>query len=360
MRKRTFLISCIFAFVLLTGCSDNKIDEYVGGQITSIKENGSDSFATILDEGIAESNDSYVLQFPEELREPYLEFMKDSFSSITFEVSKAKKMNDGTFSVQVTYTPINIKNTVEAANIEQIALLETTELTGAVTSILEEDTKLIKNSPAREDETITTLNVYQDGDSYKISTESLENLFEQSLYGVMEPYNQVCDILDCYDFVKAYLDASFKGEVSRFALHTDRTEEEALAWYEADVFDPPADLSEAYVSRYQEALKTMMKQCQYTVGIPKKETGVYSYTVEIKTTPNTSLESAYTEFEGGTYYSIDEVSSGLVAAMEKYAAAPTFGEETSMTISFNASSMLSAGDANSELATLATTIFVIP
>ena len=176
----------------------------------------------------------------------------------------------------------------------------------------------------------------------------------------MEPYDQVCDILDCYDFVKAYLDASFKGEVSRFALHTDRTEEEALEWYEADVFDPPSDLSEDYVSRYKDALKSMLKQCKYTVGIPKKETGLYSYTVDIKTTPNTSLTSAYSEFEGGTYYSIEEVSSGLVTAMEKYAAEPTFGEETSMTISFNASSMLTAGNDNSGLSTLAATIFAIP
>ena len=136
MRKLTFLISCIFAFALLTGCSGNKADEYVGGQISSIKESGSDSFASMLDEGIAESNDLYVLQFPEELREPYLEFMKDSFSAISFEVAKAKKMNDGTFSVQVTYTPLNIKNTVEAANIEHIASLETTELTGDRKSVV--------------------------------------------------------------------------------------------------------------------------------------------------------------------------------------------------------------------------------
>ncbi|MCI8666178.1 MAG: hypothetical protein HFG82_05880 [Dorea sp.] len=360
MRKRTFLISCIFALGLLTGCSDNKIDEYVGGQITSIKENGSDNFAALLDEGIAESNELYVLQFPEELREPYLEFMKDSFSTISFEVGKAKKMNDGTFSVQVTYTPLNLKNTVEAANLEQIASLETTELTEAVTTILEKDSKLVKASPSFEEETITTLSVYSEGESYKISTDSLKNLLSQALYGAMAPYDQVCDILDCYDFVKAYLDASFKGEVARFALHTGRSEEEALAWYEEDVFDPPSDLSESYVSRYQEALKSMMKQCQYTVGIPKKENGIYSYTIEIKTTPNTSLSSAYTEFEGGTYYSIDEVSSGLVTAMEKYATEPTFGDETSMTISFNTSSMLSAGDENSELATLATTIFAIP
>lgn len=360
MRKPTFLISCIFAFALLTGCSDSGADKYVGEQITSIKENGSDSFDTILDAGITESNESYVLQFPEELRESYLEFMKDSFGAISFEVAKAHKMNDGTYSVQVTYTPLNIKNTVETTNTEQIAALETTELTGAVTSILEKDTGLLKDSPAYDAETITTLEVTKDGENYKISAESLENLLSQALNGVMVPYDQVCDILDCQDFIKAYLDASFKGDVARFALHTDRTEEEALAWYEADVFDPPSDLSEAYIPRYQEALKTMMKQCQYTVGIPKKEAGVYSYTVDITTTPNTSFSNAYSEFEAGTYYSIEEVSAGLVAAMEKYAAAPTFDEETSLNISFNTSSMLNAGSEGSELSTLAGTIFIIP
>lgn len=360
MRKPTFLISCIFAFALMTGCSDNGADKYVGEQITSIKENGSDTFGAMLDEGIADSNELYVLQFPEELRKPYLEFMKDSFGAISFEVAKAQKMNDGTYSVQVTYTPLNIKNTVEAANTELIASLETTETAGAVTSILEKDTDLLKDSPSYDEETITTLEVSKDGENYKISPESLENFLSQALNGIMAPYDQVCDILDCRDFIQAYLDASFKGDVARFALHTDRTEEEALAWYEADVFDPPADLSEAYIPRYQEALKTMMKQCQYTVGIPKKETGVYSYTVDITTTPNSSFLSAYTEFEGGTYYSIEEVSAGLITAMEKYAAAPTFNEETTLNISFNTSSMLNAGTEGSELSRLAQTIFVIP
>lgn len=314
----------------------------------------------MLDEGIAESNDAYVLQFPEELRKPYLEFMKDSFGSIDFEVAKAQKMDDGTYSVQVTYTPLHIKNTVETANTELIASLETTELTGAVTTILEKDTALMKDSPSYNPETITTLEVSKNGDNYQISTKSLENFLSQALVEYMAPYDEVCDILDCQDFFKAYLDASFKGEVARFALHTDRTEEEALTWYEADVFDPPADLSEAYIPRYQEALKSMLRQCQYTVGIPKKETGLYSYTVDVKTTPNTSFSSAYTEFEGGTYYSIDEVSSGLVEAMEKYAAAPTFNEETTLNISFNLSSMLNAGNEGSELSELAKTIFVIP
>ena len=46
--------------------------------------------------------------------------------------------------------------------------------------------------------------------------------------------------------------------------------------------------------------------------------------------------------------------------MEKYAAAPTFDEETTVTVSINASSLLDAGNENSELTALATTILMIP
>lgn len=360
MRKRTFLIPCLFALALMTGCSKENADKYVGEQITSIKENGSEEFTELLEEGIAESNESYVLQFPEELKISYLEFMKDSFKTIQFEVAKPSKMKDGTLSVQVTYTPINIKNTLEKANSEFMDALESTDLTEAVSSILETDTDALKASPAFDAETISTLTVSKEGESYSISEESLNTFLAQTLHGYMEPYNTVCDVLDCYDFVKAYLDASFKGDVARFALHTDRTEEEALAWYKEDVFDPPSDLTQAYIPRYQAALETMMKQCKYSIGIPKKEDGVYSYMVEIKTSPNTSFLDAYNEFEGGTYYSIEEVSAGLITAMEKYAAAPTFDEETTVTVSINASSLLDAGNENSELTALATTILMIP
>lgn len=360
MRRRTLLIPCLLALVFLTGCNKDTAEKYVGEQITSMKEKGCVSFTKLLDEGIAESNEQFVLQFPEELREPYLVFMKDSFQHITFEVAKARKMNDGTYSVQVTYTPLNIKNTLETANAEWMETLETTELAGAVSSILEADASTIEASPSYDTEIISTLEVTKDGEKYALGQESLDKFIAQAIPGYMEPYNTVCDVLDSYDFINAYLNASFKGDVARFAVHTNRTEEEAMAWYEADVFTPPSDLSEAYIPRYQEALKSIMKQCQYTVGVPKKEAGIYSYTVDITTTPNTSFSEAYHEFENGTYYTIEEVSAGLVQAMEKYAAAPTYGEPTTVTVPINVSSLLDASMTDSELSKLATTILVMP
>lgn len=360
MRKPGFLIPCLFALAMLTGCNRDTADKYVGEQITSMKEKGSDSFASLLEEGIAQSNEAFTLEFPEELKEPYQEFLKDSFNAVTFKVSSAKKKSDDTFSVQVTYTPINIKRTTEGPNKDFLDALDTTELTAAASSILENDAGLLKDSPVHDDEVISTLDVTKDGDIYNITKESLETFVRQAIVNYMDPYNQVCDIIDTYDFINSYLNASFKGDVAQFALHTDRTEEEALAWYEEDVFDPPADLSSDYTERYQAALKSIMSQCRYTVGIPKKEAGNSGYTVDITTIPNNSFADAYHEFESGTYYSLDEASAGLVQAMEKYAAAPTFGEETTQNVTFNSSSLLSAGQENSELYNLAATILTMP
>ncbi len=360
MRKPIFLISGLCALALLTGCSKDTADRYVGEQITSMKEKGSDTFASLLEEGIAKSNEEYVLQFPEELKEPYQEFLKDSFNAVTFEVSSAKKKDDKTFTVQVTYTPINVMKSTQAANSEYCNNLDSTDLTAVVTSILEEDSEILADSPVHDNEIITSLDVTKDGDKFSITDDSLKKFVEQTIIDYMDPYNQACDILDTYDFFNSYLNASFKGDVEQFALHTDRTVEEALQWYEEDVFDPPADLSSAYADRYKAALKTIMNQCQYTTGIPKKDATGYGYTIDVTTTPNNSLADAYHEFENGTYYSLDEASAGLVQAMEKYAAAPTFGEETTLSITINTSTLLSAGLQDSELSNMAATILVIP
>ena len=40
----------------------------------------------------------------------------------------------------------------------------------------------------------------------------------------MTPYDTFGALYDMQDFLTSYLDASFKGEVAQFALHTDRTE----------------------------------------------------------------------------------------------------------------------------------------
>ena len=51
----------------------------------------------------------------------------------------------------------------------------------------------------------------------------LNAFLKKALVGYMKPYESVCEILDIQDFMTSYLNASFKGDVTNFALHTHRT-----------------------------------------------------------------------------------------------------------------------------------------
>lgn len=359
MRKIiSFLAFSLLMGLLLAGCgSKESADAYVGEQITKLKENSTEGLEAVLEKGIAESNETYVLQFPEELKQPYLEFLQSSFKNIEFEVQKAKKDGDDKFSVRVGFTPINIGSTTQDKRELYLTAIGSNDIAAEVGKLLDQ-LKEEADSPVFDPETFVTVEVQKDGDSFKVKDEDMQNLVEQAFENYMAPYDSVCEILDVQDFLKAYLDASYKGEVTQFAKHTDRTEEEAIEWYEGEAFDAPYDLSSAYVDRYQAALKEIVKQCQYTVGLPKKESGIYNYTIDVTVVPNTSLVDAMTELESGTYYSIDAVSQSLVEILEKYAAAPSFGQETVVTVALNLDTLFNASANDSELSKLADTILV--
>lgn len=362
MKKKLFLftLTLLLPFIL-AGCGDKySADQYLGEQITSIKEDDAEKFSFLLEDGIEESNSLYILQFPDELRAPYLSFLQEAFKTIDFKVASAKKNGENAFSVQVSYTPLDLASTLQAADEEYLASLASSDLTAEVTALLENAKAVLTENPKFKEKTYATVAVDKKGEGFQIKEDELNTFLFHTMTGYMEPYNGVCELLDAQDFLTAYLDASFKGEVTEFIKHTDMTEEEALAWYEQDVFTPPDDMSSAYAERYVTALKTLLKQCIYTVGIPKKESGIYNYTVDITVTPNISLNNVFSEWNNGTYYSEDEVDRTLVELMEQYAAAPVYGEETTVNIDLNTLSIMEAGNEGASLTRLAEIIFVMP
>ncbi len=50
--------------------------------------------------------------------------------------------------------------------------------------------------------------------------------------GYMDPYEAVAEVLDIRDYLQSVLDATYKGEVSKYASHTGSTEEKAREKYE--------------------------------------------------------------------------------------------------------------------------------
>ena len=353
-------LPCLMAALLLSGCNQKDADAYVGEQITSLKGKDTDTYSDFLQSGIDESNQQYVLQFPDKLKESYIQLLKTSLQSVQFEVANAKEKKNNIYEVEVSFNPIDIQKTLKSANASLISKTTAETLEEAGKDIFKQDLKIIKDTPKYSDEITTTIEVKKKGDNFSIDRKSLKALLDQALLNDMEPYTSLCELYDAKDFLTAYLDASFKGEITQFAKHTDRTKEEALSWYEGDVFSAPDDLSSAYKERYTLALKNILKQSRYTVHVPRKEQGLMNYTISVTTTPNNSLVTAYQEFESGTYYSIDEASHALVEKLEHYAASPVYGDETTTDISLNGHTLLDSGNEDSELQKLGTIICPMP
>ena len=98
--------------------------------------------------------------------------------------------------------------------------------------------------------------------------------------------------------------------------------------------------------RWPAALKKILENCRYTVGIPRKEEGAFNYTVDVTVVPNRSLIDAMAELESGTYYDVASAGAAFVETLERYAENPTYGEETTVTISVNLETMLSTDESS--------------
>lgn len=364
MKKK--LISTILALVLvlpvlLSGCGkDPKLD--VEKAVTESLNRSPDDFSAMLEKGIVESSDAngFLLQFPEELKEPYLDFLHSAFALIDFHVSSVDEKEDGVYTARLAFTPVDIKKTMEPYMVTYAESMQEEDLTEAVSALFESSQAVLSDSPVYSTQRAVDFTVTRKGDSYLVSGEDILKLIEVSLENYMEPYDYICSILDTRDFFQAFLDALFKGEFAHFMGHTGKTEEEALQWYEAeDRFASPDDLAEPYRERCSAAYKNILKQCRYSIGIPIKNDGTYHYTVEVTYSPNNSLTDAWNEFSSSTYYDFDSASAAFVEILERYASSPSYGDETTTSVELNLSSFLTA-DETSDVYILVSQLCPIP
>lgn len=362
MRKISILLPLILLLsALLAGCGEkDSADRFVGEQITAIKEKDPEKLSFLLEEGISESNKRYALRFPEELKDAYLSFLQEALKTVTFEVADARKNGKDVFTVQVYYTPVDVSATTKETCDAFLASIDSLDLNAETAALLEEAKKTLAEAPVHKGRAYSILSVKKTKDGFRLDTGEFEGLLSRTLDAYMSPYDNVCELLNAQDFLTAYLDASFKGEVSGFAAHTGKTEEEALAWYDSEAFLPSTDMKKSYQKRYTAALKKLLKQCVYSVGIPKKENGIYNYAVDVTVTPNNSLKDLFAKWNHGTYYSEDEVNRTLVELLEKYADAPSYGKETVVNVPLNSSSLMDAGKEGAEITNLAREILPVP
>ena len=68
-KKHLCLVLTLIFALLLGGCASGETaDKYVGDLITSIKKEDPSSLYSFLEQGISDENETYVLQFPDELK----------------------------------------------------------------------------------------------------------------------------------------------------------------------------------------------------------------------------------------------------------------------------------------------------
>ncbi len=358
MKNKRLCLLLALLFVLLLGGCGNKIsaDKFVGDYITSIKKNDASGLSSLLEQGIEESNNQYTLQFPDELKECYLKFLQAAFNDVEFEINGAKKIDDERYSVQLTFKPLDIDGTTSDICTKYLPAITSSDLNAETTKLLEKATASVKDSPSYEKSTQMTLEVQKSGDGYFIADDQLLKLFSQSIQNIMAPYNSICEILDAQDYLKSCLDSVFKNDYAQFALHTGTDAATIQNDFESEQYTMPDNLDASYSDRYQAALKSIYNSCQYSVGIPKKVSGIFNYVIDIQITPNTSFQNMLQEFEAGTYYSEDELNRTFIEIMEKYADTPTYSNTITKTVSFNLNMLYSAGSAESEFSDLFSTI----
>lgn len=358
LRKKLWLL-CLLLFCLAAGCgcqNRESADEYLGSRITRAKEKGGE-LSLVLQEGISEIKEAeeFVVDFPEDLKEPYEAFLKEALNQVSFELNRAEKTEEGTYSVRVTYEPIDLEAATEAENLEFVKEIGSTDFGAEAAALLERDLELL-DSAKKQQKKSRTVTVTEEGGEFSVKEEELQDLFRDALQGYMSPYKAVADVFDMRDFIQAYLDASLKGETERYREHTGYSEEEAAKWYEDSFSEFRMDeFSEEQNERFQTAAKNIYRNCQYSVG-RIRQNSLTEYVFDITTSPNTSFQSAMREFEGGTYYSISEAAEALLSSYDKYAASPTYGEETTVTVTWNAIDVMSPQQEGSEFNRMMETI----
>lgn len=345
MKKRIMLCAlCLLLglMMLCSGCEKKEsADDYLGRLITRAKENEGE-LQSVLEMGIADakSSNDFVIDFPDELKESYEAFLKEALNQVQFELNKADKESNDTYIIRVTYEPIDIAATTKETDARYVENISGTDLTTEMKNLLEEDTKLLSNAKKQQKKS-RTITVKKSGDSYKVSEKDITALLQDALQGYMAPYEAVGTVFDFRDFMQAYLDAYFKGDTERYCMHTGESAEEAIAWYEESFNSFRLDdLTDDQNTRFINAIKAIYKNCQYTLGA-MRQVSLTEYQFDLTATPNISIVNATSELDAGTYYSTAEVADAFLNIYDKYAAAPSYGTETTVTINWNSLNMAS-------------------
>ena len=347
-------ILLLLVLFLLVGCGKGQsAEEYLQERMEAFQAGDDELANALLDLEIQEADGDYVLQFPEELREDYLSFLKKACSNIKYKIVDSKSFQDGS-KITLELWPVDVESAVSSQDAVYLQQLASTDLTTAVKEILEQDTALLGQAKQGRKQKLV-LRVEETDSGYQIEDASMQELAENILEGPMKPYKDVAELLDIRDYLEAFLNASYKGDVARYAEHTGQEQSVALEKYEesfsAEGLSDLA-LNDEQQSRFTNAMKTIFANSSYEIGqIRSGAQGGYVLDVTLKS--NLSLQKSRQEFEnkasGGRYSTSAQLAEAYISILEKYAANPVYGEQTSMELQLDEGALSVSGSSDEKL-----------
>lgn len=344
LKNYMLLFVCLLLSAIMTGCGDEDPEAFVTEQLEHAVAGDEQVTELMLSQGLEELEGKYVLDFPDELKKTYCDFLTDACQSIQYKIVECEKHNKG-YKVNIELTPVDVADTMEECSEAYILNLETTDLCEAVETLLLQNQELL-DDPEEGRTELVTLYMKEGKDGFVFDEGEWEQCVSVMLTDYMEPYENVADVLNSRDYLIATLDAIYKGDVARYARHMGLTEEEAFQEYEKSfttVDLTGTEMTEEQKSRFMDSMKTMFANSQYEVGAAKKSEDE-GYWIQMTVTPNLSLQKSGAEFNKNVrnrrYGSTEAVKEGYLQILEKYADSPVYDETLTLDFHMPAGNLL--------------------
>ncbi|XCP83750.1 hypothetical protein ABXS75_11750 [Roseburia hominis] len=356
--KNVFVLLILGAIAAMTlaGCKKREpADAYIKAELEKVQKGEYEKLDEMLNEVLEEDLDTNgVEDFPEELKEEYLTFLKEACGHIKYSVNEEKKQQNE-YKVTVEIEPLDIRLTTTDPVNEYMNTAKAENLTEEMHEILKLSTEALA-SPVYSDKLTASFRLsYKDG-TYTQKEDELLTAVKVMLVNASAPYVQADGSVNMKAYVKSCQDAMFKGDYTEYARQTGMTDEEAQKeideMYE-QALPNDVDLTDEQETRYLTALKKIMANTIYEVG-NIQQVDSSSYTAVINYTPNLALQKCFEDLlsnaESGKYSSEAQLIEGLLTLMEQHAETPVNGEPSQMTVNIirNSSWEMQIDDSDSE------------
>lgn len=333
------MIMTAFAILLvfgLSGCEKRQApEEYLESEIQKLKSGKSDLYEQIL---LDELTLNDVEDFPDELTDGYLAFLKEAYANMRFEVTEAEDKGKNQYRAIVSVEPLDLEATILNITREYLADMQSADLVTEVKAVMALNQTELPHAVYTDKIDIPVRMDWEDK-NYTINAADFLALANAAVADKLAPYQMVEEVFDIQKYVQACLDADFKGEFDEYILQSGLSREEAEAQRNESLWDTELEselnFTEEEAGQFTAALNDFLGAASYEVGIPRKA-GENHYTVEISYRPNLSLKKCTDEVlasvNSGNISSIEALKQAYLTAMATYAAAPEYGGDASVTV----------------------------